>query len=488
MSVLSHLEPKEVFHYFEEIASIPHGSGNMEKISHYIVDFAKEKGLKYIRDEIGNVIIFKNGSTGYENAPSVIVQSHLDMVCEKESDTDIDFENEGLRLFVKGDKIRAEGTTLGGDDGIGVAYALALLADKDAIHPPIEAIFTVDEEIGMLGAKFLDASPLKSSMMINIDSESEGILTCACAGGLTTVIDYPLKREKVKGKLCKLSVCGLTGGHSGQEINKGRANANFLLGRTLYKLTEEFKIYILSMNGGLKDNAIPRSSEALFLLEENENFKKLHEQILAIEQTYQNECAITDSGIYLTLSLADEKEEAALSVEESKKLISFLYNLPTGIQKTDLFISGLPQTSLNLGIMKTTDDTLIFSFLIRSSVESEKQELYTRLSSLCYCFGAKIKRCEEYPAWPYKKESFLRKLMVNVYKDMFDKTLIEDNVHAGLECGLFFDKIGNILDCVSIGPDIDDIHTPNETLHIKSTERTWNFLKKVLEELAKTAK
>ncbi|MCR4739352.1 MAG: M20/M25/M40 family metallo-hydrolase, partial [Lachnospiraceae bacterium] len=305
MRVLENTEPKEVFYYFEEIAGIPHGSRDTKRISDYLKGFAMEQGLKYIQDEADNVIIFKDGSRGYENSGPVILQAHMDMVCEKEADCDIDFTNEGLRLKLEDGIISAEKTTLGGDDGIGVAYILALLASKDIPHPPIEAVITADEEIGMLGASALDLSPLKGKRMINIDSEEEGIFTLGCAGGIRTDCHLPLLKSDINGTEYEISLEGFMGGHSGMSIDKGRANPNHLMGRLLYALKEDIRL--LSVNGGLKDNAIPRSSKAVLVVPENETdtgiFKKIEMLFSKIKDEYRTtdpsiECRVKECGRY----------------------------------------------------------------------------------------------------------------------------------------------------------------------------------------------
>lgn len=483
MGVLSDLEPKAVLKYFEEICAIPHGSSNTKQISDYCVDFAKKHNLRYVQDEANNVIIYKKGTSGYENSASVILQGHLDMVCEKEADCDIDFTREGLRLEVHDNVVTAQGTTLGGDDGIAIAYALAILASDDIPHPPIEAVFTVDEEIGMLGADVINPSHLKSRIMLNIDSEEEGCLLTSCAGGVVVTAALPVRRENKTGIKAVVTVTGLLGGHSGVEIDKGRANACMLLGRTLYMLKKDFDFSLLAVNGGLKDNAIPREASADILLEDLNAADKLIKAVDEITSIYANEYSATDSDVKVLFSAASEVSlEYAMSDEDTQKTITALVNLPNGIQRMSNDIEGLVQTSLNLGIMITKESEVTFSFSVRSSVETEKRELTDRIASLMKMLKGTISESGDYPGWEYRKDSPLRNLMREVYIEQYGKEPDIQAIHAGLECGIFSSKLPQ-LDCVSYGPDIKDIHTPKETMYLDSVLRTWKFTLEVLKRL-----
>lgn len=483
MGILSNLEPKAVFRYFEEICNIPHGSANTKAISDYCITFAKEHNLRYIQDEANNVIIFKDGTPGYENSAPVMLQGHLDMVCEKEVDCDIDFLKEGIRLQLNDGIITADGTTLGGDDGIAIAYTMAILASDDIPHPPIEAVFTVDEEIGMLGAAALDPSPLKSRTMFNIDSEEEGYLLTSCAGGVCTVAHLPVTMEENTGIKATLTVTGLLGGHSGVEIDKGRANACMLLGRSLYQLQKDFAFQLISVKGGLKDNAIPREASADILFESSTSVDKIADCVAALNKIYANEYALTDSSVQLQLiTEAETVSVLTLTKDSSSKVMTALVNLPNGIQRMSYDIEGLVQTSLNLGILKTTDSEVTFSFAIRSSVETEKVELVNRISSLIEMLGGKIECAGDYPAWEYRKDSPLRNLMIQVFEEQYGRKPIIQAIHAGLECGLFCGMLPG-LDCISYGPDIKDIHTPQESMDVDSVLRIWNFTLEVLKRL-----
>lgn len=483
MGILSNLEPKAVFQYFEEICSIPHGSTNTKAISDYCVAFAKKHELRYIQDESNNVIIFKDGTPGYENSAPVMLQGHIDMVCEKEADCDIDFLTEGIRLQLNDGIITADGTTLGGDDGIAVAYAMAILASKDIPHPPIEAVFTVDEEIGMLGAAALDPSPLKSRIMFNIDSEEEGYLLTSCAGGLGTIATLPIDKETCTGIKAALTVTGLLGGHSGVEIDKGRANACMLLGRSLYELQKNFDFQLISINGGLKDNAIPREATAEILLCDSTPVDDINKKVIELGEIYSNEYTLTDPAIQLHFAAeADTVSVTAMTKNSSTKVLTALVNLPNGIQRMSYDIEGLVQTSLNLGILKTSDTEVTFSFALRSSVETEKRELVNRISSLIEILGGTYECSGDYPAWEYRKNSPLRDLMIEVFEEQYGRKPVIQAIHAGLECGLFCGMLPG-LDCISYGPDMKDIHTPQESMDVASVLRTWNFTLEVLKRL-----
>lgn len=486
MGILSDLKPNRVFRYFEELCGIPHGSSNTKKISDYCVNFAKQHGLKYIQDENNNVIIFKDGSMGYEKSKPVIIQGHLDMVCEKENDCDIDFEKEGLRLAVSQENyVYAEGTTLGADDGIAVAFALAILASDDIPHPPLEAVFTVDEEIGMLGAAVIDCSELKSDIMLNLDSEEEGYLLVSCAGGVTATCHIPISYELCGGRQVRLKVKGLEGGHSGVEIDKGRANASQILGRMLYALKQELEFELTEVNGGLKDNAIPREACADIVIRDESGITVIQSMLQKYNDMLTDEYRRTDGGIRVEAEKISADLAAGIKAFDKKTrdaVITALVNLPGGIQKMSRDIEGLVQTSLNLGILKTQEKEVTMSFSVRSSVKSEKEELVSRLQCLTESLGGYITCVGDYPAWEYKEDSRLRELMTRVYEEQYGSKPVIQAIHAGVECGLFAGKIEG-LDCVSFGPNIYDIHTPKERLEVASVQRTWAYVLEILRRL-----
>ncbi len=479
MYVLGELKPKKVFRFFEEICRIPHGSGNTKAISDYLVEFAKERNLRWYQDESDNVVIYKEATAGYEDAPVVILQGHSDMVAEKTSDSAHDFEKDGLQLLVDGDYVTAKDTTLGGDDGIAVAYMMAILDDDTLQHPALECVITSDEEIGLLGAGALDCSVLKGKYLLNLDSEEEGFLWVSCAGGLTGTTQLPVDYQEFEGEVVELVIDGLTGGHSGAEIDKIRANANKLMGRFLMEISQQIPFSIVALEGGKKDNAITRQSIATIVME-TENLDLLKEYAKVFEQNLRKEYAATDEGITVTVSSKGYDTVDALSMLSREKVIFFLVNVPFGVAKMSGEISGLVETSCNLGVLKLEQDALVAVNSVRSSVKSGKEDLSRRIMYLSEFLGGSYHIKGDYPAWEYKKESKLRDLMVDVFEKTFDKKPVVKAIHAGLECGLFYDKISG-LDCVSFGPSMKDIHTTEERLSISSTERMWKYLVNILE-------
>ncbi len=475
MKICEQLEPQKVFSFFEEICQIPHGSRNTKEISDYCVAFAKSRGLKYIQDENNNVIIFKDASPGYENAKPVIIQGHMDMVCEKEPDVEIDFEKDGLMLYVDGDFLKARGTTLGGDDGIALSYAFAILDDDSLCHPPLEVVITVDEEIGMLGAEAIDISMLKGKKLLNIDSEEEGIFLTSCAGGLQADCRLPVSRIEAEGICYEIQVTGLQGGHSGVEIHKERGNAIVLLGRVLDSLSSEIPFAIDHLEGGLKDNAIPRETKAVILLESDELEAKLAQQISKLEQELKKEFQTSDPEIALLCKKLGQGKKSVLHRSSAVKTLFLLRTMPNGVQHMSMDVEGLVETSLNVGIMKMSQDMLLLCFSVRSSVTSRKYELANRLKFLFEFLGGEAVIGGDYPAWEYHANSPLRELITGTYRDLFGKEPKIEAIHAGLECGILSGKISE-LDCISFGPDIFDIHTPKERLSISSTERVWKLL------------
>ena len=478
MAVLENCEPKRVFHYFEEICKIPHGSGNTKQISDYLVQFAKDHDLKYIQDEMNNVVIYKPGTAGYENAPTVIVQGHMDMVCEKRPDVDHDFTKDGLNLSVEGDYVSANGTTLGGDDGIAVAYGLALLESDTIAHPPLEVFITVDEEIGLLGAVGFDCSVLKGRRFINLDSEAEGSLWISCAGGLSGISHIPVTRLEAKGEKLTVKISGLMGGHSGAEIDKNRANANSLLGKFLHGLDAKAGYELISVQGGQKDNAITRESIAE-LLTVKENVETVKEYAASMQAAWREEYAGIDEGITVTVTEEGEQDVKVLHPTSKEKVVFFLVNVPYGVQKMSGTIKGLVETSTNIGILKTSENEVLGSSSIRSSVETARDALSDKIEYLTEFLDGEYERQGVYPAWEYRKDSPLRDKMVEVYEEMYGQKPNVVAIHAGLECGLFYKKMEG-LDCVSLGPDMKDIHTSEEVLSVSSTERVWKYLVKVL--------
>ena len=464
---------ERVFFYFEEISKIPHGSFNTAPIADYLENFAKSHSLEYVRDTADNVVIKKNAFKGYENRPTVIMQGHTDMVAEKTQDSDKNLEKDGLELYRDGDFLRAKGTTLGGDDGIAVAYMLALLESDVIPHPTLEMVFTSNEEVGLLGADALDASVLSGKIMINVDSDDEGIFTVGCAGGGRVDFTLPVKRLASSGKCYELKVCELLGGHSGVEIDKCRANAIKLGAKILSSLGE---IRIASLRGGTKDNAIPRDFTAVFTTAHGIGGVFEEAKSAALK-------AYKDIEPYAKVTLTEcECDCDALDAASSKAVISVLNEIKSGVIAMSEDIKGLVESSENLGIASLLDESLEFTVSVRSSKSDKKAELIKNLKSIAEKYGAEVSVRGEYPAWEYRSESLVREVACKVFSSMYGRDAKVITIHAGLECGIFSDKIDG-LDCISLGPDNYDIHTTEEHLSISSTARVWDFLKNVLKEI-----
>ncbi|MDE7252449.1 MAG: aminoacyl-histidine dipeptidase [Acetatifactor sp.] len=483
MGVLSDLEPKKVFYYFEELTKIPHGSGNVGRISDYLVSFAKERNLEVIQDAVKNVIIFKEATAGYEQEPALILQGHMDMVAVKKPDCDIDMLTEGLSVAVDGDHVYAKGTSLGGDDGIAVAYGLAVLDSKELQHPRLEVIFTVDEETGMDGARAIDVSMLKGNRLLNLDSEGEGIFLTSCAGGARVKCRLPMERKETEGFVCELTIGGLLGGHSGEEIHKERGNSNCLFGRVLWSLAEKMPVQLVSVQGGLADNAIARETKAVLLIAND--FDGCLEDL---RMKIADELAVKDPGFQMSWKRDGRRQQVlAATVEDTRRAAAFLHVCPYGVQGMSADIKGLVETSLNLGVLGLTEQgdgesgtwTLTVDFSVRSSVESAKEALIGKLAALTGLAGGHYEVTGDYPGWKYRADSPLREKMIRVYQEMYGAEPKVEAIHAGLECGLLGSKIKD-LDCVAIGPDMKDIHTTEETLSISSTKRVWEYLVKLL--------
>lgn len=461
---------KTYIDYFKEICSIPHGSGNTEKISDYCEAFAKEHGLRHIRERCGNIIIFKDGSKGFEKSEPVILQGHLDMVCVTDGKTKIDFERDGLTLDEDEDFIFAKGTTLGGDDGIALAYAFEILSREDIAHPPLEVVLTIDEETGMDGANALDVSVLKSKRLINIDSEDEGILLTSCAGGIRADVSFEVHGEKSASETALVTVTSLSGGHSGTEIDKGRKNAAVLLGTLLKKSGAR---RLSSLNAGTADNAIPFSASAVIESDE----KTLSSLKELFEDEKKSFCPDDKNAV---LKIEKATENVLWSEEDSGKILEYLTSVQNGIVSMSRNVPGLVQTSLNLGVVRSEGKTVTLSHALRSSVEEEKRELCENLLALSKRLGAACDFHSGYPAWEFFEGSVLQKVFCEAFKEQYGKEMTVSAIHAGLECGILSGKIKN-LDCVSFGPDIFGAHSSDEKLSKKSAERTFRLLLSVLE-------
>ena len=476
---LAGLEPQTVFRYFEEICAIPHGSGNTKLISDYLVGFAREHSIRYIQDELNNILMFQEGTCGMEDHAPVILQGHMDMVCEKDVDCPIDMETQGLDIDHDGTCVYAHGTTLGGDNGIAVAYCLALLADKSIPHPPLEIIITVDEETGMEGAAGVDLSMLKGRTMINLDSEDEGIFTVSCAGGARATLTLPVERRPVYGPCVRLSVEGLQGGHSGVEIHKNRICANKVMANLLLRIEKFMPFAIISITGGNKDNAIARTCyvDAVLL---GHNAERINEVAAQLQQELRDTYDEPDLVIYG--DNLDALGGHALSVDQTRTIMALMINIPTGVLKWLDYEAQMVRTSMNMGVVRLEEEGFRMTFSVRSCVNQDKRERLDLLKQAAEKYGAQYRESGDYPAWEYKEESHLRSVMVQTFERMYGKKPEVVAIHAGLECGLLSEKLPG-LDCVSIGPDMQDIHTSRERLNIASTKRTWEFLQEVLKAL-----
>lgn len=482
MGNLQNIKPYNVFKYFEEISNIPRGSGNEREISDYLVKFAKNLGLEVIQDEALNIIIKKPASKGYENAPTVIIQGHMDMVCEKNIGTEHDFTKDPIKLVVKGDNIYAEGTTLGADDGIAVAYAMAILADNSIEHPPIEVLLTTDEETGMTGAMAVSKENITGKILLNIDTEEEGYLLVSCAGGIRTKSTIKVNLEKIDDeKVYVIKVRGLKGGHSGSDIDKWRGNANKILGRILKDLSKNIEFSLVSINGGSKNNAIPREGDAIVAVKAS-SINTLLSNIEEWDKTIKNELKAQDSDVCISIEESNSKFEEKFDVKSTKQVVKLLYLYPNGVNTMSANIEGLTESSTNLGIVSTENNEVTFDSAVRSSVPSLKDEIVERIKTLTELLDGEFTANAGYPAWEYKEESKIREICKDVYKRITGEEANVYAIHAGVECGLFEERLGD-LDMISFGPDIRDAHTPQEHLSISSTQNVWEFLLEVLKEI-----
>lgn len=473
------LKQQRVFYYFEQLSAIPHGSGDMDAIAEYCENFAKQHNLKYIKDAANNVIIYKNGTVGYENSAAVILQGHLDMVCQKTADCNINFQKDGLDLYVDGDFIKARSTTLGADNAIAVAMVLAILESDNIPHPPIEAVFTTDEEVGMIGARALDMSVLRAKRMINLDSETEGTVTVSCAGGSDFEAKLPIKKINTHGVKVTLKVMGLTGGHSGVEINKNRENANLIAARIISTVKPHTDFDIININGGDKANAIPNSCTVEFCVKEPSVFCENAKKVIDI---IKQEICDREPYFDATLTIYENSHYDVFEKNTEQKVLQVLLCAPNGVTEMSASINGLVQTSLNLGILETTADSVIFHFALRSNKKSALIFLELKLGTLFDALNIPYQTFGHYPPWEYKQDSLLRDLYCEIYSKTTGNNTVVKAIHAGLECGVFADGIKDF-DCISIGPNVYEIHTTRERLSISSTQNFYSILLEVLEKL-----
>lgn len=475
----------KVFHYFREIAGIPHGSGHTKAISDHIVSFAKERDLFCVQDELNNVIITKEATPGYEDAPPIALQGHIDMVLASRSDKDIDMLTEPVTVITEDDWMHADGTTLGADNGIAAAMMLAVLDDDTITHPLLECIFTSDEEIGLIGAAGIDLSELKSRRLLNLDNEKEGVFCAGCAGGADAVCELPVKRRHKAGRCLTIRLSGLSGGHSGAEIHLGRANGNRLLARALYRIYDRIPFRLVRIEGGDANNAIPPHALAKIQFPAAVDTELVEKILKEQADEMADEFRSADPGMKWETEWEPASREYVVTKNDTIHLLRFLMALPTGITHMSTEIPGMPQTSLNLGVIGTEVNKVRADFMVRSGINSQGQFTLDRLASLAAGFGADFTVRSSYPAWEYREESPLRDLAVNTYRKYTGKEPVVEVIHAGLECGVLSGKLPG-LDCLSTGPDLENVHTVNERMSISSAENVWNFVVALLKEAALT--
>ncbi len=477
--IITGYKEQNLFKYFEEICAIPHGSENEEKIADYLCDFAKKHNLEYVRDSLHNVLIKKRASKGYEDHPAVLLQGHTDMVCEKNADTLHDFEKDGLKLQIKDGWLSADGTTLGADDGVAIAIMMAILEKDNVKHPPLECLFTVQEETGMGGAYGFDYSLLSADRFINLDSETLDSATVSCAGGVRTDMEFELDIYKAQNTFLKITLKGLFGGHSGIDINTGRANANILMGRLLGSLYEHYPFNLSSINGGSKANAIPRECVAEISVFDYKNAKS---KIKEIANTLKKELVKDDKFFSVTVERVTDAE-CIFSFKDTSRIISALTTVHNGVYTMSKNYEGLVESSSNLGIIETNEKNVKLVIMPRSSVESRLDELIQKLNFLGKLSSARVSHHERYPGWEYKPNSNVRRLYIDEYTKMFGKKPKIENIHAGLECGIICSKTGRDLDGVSIGAETLEIHTPEEKLNLASFENAYTLTLNMLERM-----
>lgn len=483
MRVLEGLKPERVMYYFEEISKIPRLSYDEKRISDYLAKVGKDLGLEVIQDEALNIIIRKPATKGYENSPIVVLQGHMDMVGEKTEDSNHDFSKDPIKLEVEGDFIVAKETTLGADNGIAVAMALAILESKDISHPTLEVLVTSNEESGMSGAAALNPDNIKGKILINIDSEEEGTILVSCAGGERNLITIPIEwKELSKDKeLYELVVTGLKGGHSGMEINKERGNANKLIGRILNTIDRNIDIDLSYIEGGSKSNAIPRYGKAIIAIPKD-HIEEAKLIISNIDKDLKFELSSSDKDVRLEFKKIAEAKNKIFSKETKRKIITSLMLLPNGVQTMSMDIEGLVESSNNVGVVKTLENEITIESAMRSSVGTLKTHISNQIRLLAETIGVKWESSSAYPAWEYNKDSYIRDIFKTAYKETYGRDINITAIHAGLECGLFKEKFGE-MDMVSFGPDMYGVHAPGEKLSISSTERTYSLLLKVLEKI-----
>lgn len=480
---ISGYKPEAFFRFFEDFSAVPRGSGFEKGASDFLVQFAKDRSLDVTQDAANNVVIRKPGSRGAEEKPPVIMQGHMDMVCEKVAGCDHDFHKEGIDMSVTDGWLTANGTTLGGDDGIADALMMTVLDDDSLAHPPLECVFTTGEEVGLVGANALDFSALKGRTMINIDSETEGIITVSCAGGMDYKLTKQTRRRNKKGSVIRLGVKGLLGGHSGTDIDKERVNGIRLTARVLNRLLGVRSAQLVQFVGGTKDNAIPREAEAAVLFTNTEDTDEAMKIVSDMQKAFENEILPTEPNFEFSFTREDNVKEEVLSKEDGRALVSAVLLAPNGVRRRDLSLDNFVLTSLNLGIVTTEEDEAKLVFAPRSSVDSLQDYTKDLLQLTADTFGFTVSISGAYPGWEKVADSKLRDTFVESYRELFGDEIKVEGIHAGLECGLFYAAMPG-LDPVSIGPTMEGVHTPDEKMDLSSAARTYSLVTDVLRRLA----
>ena len=476
-------KPEKLFHFFEDISAIPRGSGNEKEISDYLVKFARERNLWVYQDEAHNVIIRKDGSEGAKDKEPVMLQGHIDMVCDKLAGVEHDFEKDGIELVVKDGVLSANGTTLGADNGVAVALMMMVLDDEAIKHPPVECVFTTEEEVGLNGAQALDKSLITARTMINMDSEEEGVATISCAGGLRISLTRPVKRETAEGTLITIKIKGLLGGHSGMDISKERQNANLLMARMVDHLMRNTDGKLVTFAGGTKDNAITRECGATLIYADKAEAEKAEKLARSLAETLAAEITPDEPDFVCEISVEEGKTASALAAEDAKAFVSAIRLAPNGVFSRNMKMDGFVVTSSNMGVVKADEDCLQIVVSPRSSVASLQEDTKERFQTLADTFGFRTEYSGEYPGWSFAEKSRIREVFVESYRELFGKELKLEAIHAGLECGLFSEALPG-LDAIAVGPTLYDVHTPDEHVPLDSFERFYELLKDVLRRLA----
>ena len=476
-------KPEKLFHFFEDIAAIPRESRDEKAISDFLVAFAKERGLWVYQDDVYNVIIKKPASAGAEGAPAVMMQGHIDMVCDKLAGVEHDFKTQGIDLVVKDGVLSANGTTLGADNGVAVALMLTILDDDSLVHPALECVFTTDEETGLVGAETLDKSQIDARIMINLDSEEEGVATVSCAGGVVATYTRPVTREHKAGSTLTLEISGLLGGHSGADIHLERGNGNLLMARMVERLMAAGDPALVTFNGGTKDNAINRECKAVLVYPDHAAAEAGAAIAASIVEDIKVELEVFDPGFACAIAVEDGVEIDAMSKDDALALVRALRLAPNGVMRRNVAADGSVEVSSNIGVVAVTDDQIKILLSPRSSIKSLQDDVKDRIATLAEVLGFDVIFEYEYPGWSYVEHSPVREVFQESYRELFGTELRIESIHAGLECGLFADALPG-LDAIAVGPQLYDVHTPDEHMELASFERFYVLLVDALRRLA----